>query len=209
LHLVSKKPYFYHELLTRVVAPSFSGRILEYFPSVKLFSPHADNFSKKWKKGPPLLNNYQKVELKESTTKSIKIFVSLGTMSPFRFDRLIDQLLPCLERDDDITWQLGCTTRIGLPGKSLEIISNNDFLNFALLADVVVCHGGVGSLLDLVTHGVRPIVIPRLVELGEHVDNHQVELTRYFSELDLIHYCDSTITRQDLVESSGFRLAKR
>ncbi len=49
-------------------------------------------------------------------------------------------------------------------------------------ADVVVTHAGVGSILCARRAGHRPIVVPRYHELGEHVDDHQVELTRALSE---------------------------
>ena len=50
-------------------------------------------------------------------------------------------------------------------------------------ADLVVTHAGVGSILCARRAGHRPIVVPRYRELGEHVDDHQVELTRALSEL--------------------------
>lgn len=50
-------------------------------------------------------------------------------------------------------------------------------------ADQVVTHAGVGSILCARRAGHRPIVVPRYHELGEHVDDHQVELTRRLAEL--------------------------
>ncbi len=41
-------------------------------------------------------------------------------------------------------------------------------------ADVVVCHGGPGSMADAWVKGRVPIVVPRLRRLGEAVDDHQV-----------------------------------
>lgn len=45
-------------------------------------------------------------------------------------------------------------------------------------ADVVVTHAGVGSVLCARREGHVPLVVPRRHDLGEHVDDHQVELTR-------------------------------
>lgn len=50
-------------------------------------------------------------------------------------------------------------------------------------ADLVITHAGVGSILCARRAGHRPIVVPRYHELGEHVDDHQVELTRALAEL--------------------------
>ena len=45
-------------------------------------------------------------------------------------------------------------------------------------ADVVVCHAGAGSILLARRCGHRPIVMARLGELGEAVDDHQLIMAR-------------------------------
>jgi UDP-N-acetylglucosamine transferase subunit ALG13 len=45
-------------------------------------------------------------------------------------------------------------------------------------ADKVVTHAGVGSILCARREGHTPLVVPRRHDLGEHVDEHQAELTR-------------------------------
>ena len=45
-------------------------------------------------------------------------------------------------------------------------------------AEAVVTHAGVGSVLLCYLLGVVPIVFPRRAELGEHVDDHQMEFAR-------------------------------
>lgn len=45
-------------------------------------------------------------------------------------------------------------------------------------ADAVITHAGVGSILCATREGHTPLVVPRRHDLGEHVDDHQVELTR-------------------------------
>jgi UDP-N-acetylglucosamine transferase subunit ALG13 len=41
-------------------------------------------------------------------------------------------------------------------------------------ADVIICHGGPESIATAWARGLLPIVVPRLPQLGEHVDDHQV-----------------------------------
>ena len=43
-------------------------------------------------------------------------------------------------------------------------------------AEVVVCHGGFGSIRDSLAAGKTPVVVPRMPENGESVD-HQAEIT--------------------------------
>jgi UDP-N-acetylglucosamine transferase subunit ALG13 len=50
-------------------------------------------------------------------------------------------------------------------------------------ADVMVCHGGPGSIADAWMRGQVPIVVPRLRRFGEVVDDHQVDFCRKLSEL--------------------------
>ena len=59
-----------------------------------------------------------------------------------------------------------------------------DFLDFPELearmasARVIACHAGPGSIMMARWIGHRPVVVPRLAELGEVVDNHQVTFAR-------------------------------
>jgi UDP-N-acetylglucosamine transferase subunit ALG13 len=49
-------------------------------------------------------------------------------------------------------------------------------------ADAVVTHAGVGSVLTALRMGHTPIVVPRLEQFGEHVDDHQAEFTQTLEE---------------------------
>lgn len=53
-------------------------------------------------------------------------------------------------------------------------------------ADVIVCHGGPNTIAEAWTRGRIPIVVPRLVRLGEHVDDHQAEFCERFAALGRI-----------------------
>jgi UDP-N-acetylglucosamine transferase subunit ALG13 len=44
--------------------------------------------------------------------------------------------------------------------------------------EVVITHAGVGSILAARRLGHLPVVVPRMKRFGEHVDDHQAELTR-------------------------------
>jgi UDP-N-acetylglucosamine transferase subunit ALG13 len=59
-----------------------------------------------------------------------------------------------------------------------------DFLDFDTLAErmrdarAVLCHAGTGSIMLARKCGHRPVVLPRLVNLGEAVDDHQLHMGR-------------------------------
>ena len=65
---------------------------------------------------------------------------------------------PC--RDSRTLWQLGTTTREGLPGRAVSEMSREDFVRSARAADVVVTHAGIGTLLDLLDMGIYPVSYP-------------------------------------------------
>lgn len=45
-------------------------------------------------------------------------------------------------------------------------------------ADCVVTHAGCGSIRDALSAGHVPVVVPRRRHLGEHIDDHQLDLWR-------------------------------
>ncbi|MGJ0867319.1 glycosyltransferase, partial [Enterococcus raffinosus] len=49
-------------------------------------------------------------------------------------------------------------------------------------ADKVVCHGGPSTFMSVINQGKIPIVVPRLLEYEEHVNNHQLEFARKVRE---------------------------
>jgi UDP-N-acetylglucosamine transferase subunit ALG13 len=53
-------------------------------------------------------------------------------------------------------------------------------------ADVVITHGGPGTISDARSAGHRPIVFPRDPTLGEHVDDHQRRFAPWCAERGLV-----------------------
>lgn len=52
------------------------------------------------------------------------------------------------------------------------------FVRHVADASLVLCHAGAGTLVHVWRAGKVPVVMPRRQQYGEHVDDHQVELTR-------------------------------
>jgi len=65
-------------------------------------------------------------------------------------------------------------------------------------ADVVVCHGGAGIISSALAAGRRPIVVPRRAALGEHVDDHQYQLTRKLADWGLVVIVEDRLTAGDV-----------
>jgi UDP-N-acetylglucosamine transferase subunit ALG13 len=105
------------------------------------------------------------------------IFVTVGTHHQ-PFERLLDALDGL---DGELVVQYG-------PGERPVASHAEPFMPFDEMlrrfreADTVITHAGVGSVICASREGHVPLVVPRRHDLGEHVDDHQVELTRALAQ---------------------------
>jgi len=53
-------------------------------------------------------------------------------------------------------------------------------------ASLIITHAGTGSLIKGVKKGKKVIAIPRLVKLGEHIDDHQLEILNEFVQMEYV-----------------------
>lgn len=102
------------------------------------------------------------------------IFVTLGTHHQ-PFDRLLSALA---EFDpDELVVQYGPGTAPRVRHGAAYMPFDEMLRNFDA-ADGVITHAGVGSIICARRAGHVPLVVPRRADLGEHVDDHQAELTQ-------------------------------
>jgi UDP-N-acetylglucosamine transferase subunit ALG13 len=69
-------------------------------------------------------------------------------------------------------------------------------------SDVVVCHGGPGTIALVHRKGSRPIVVPRMRAYGEHVDDHQVLFARRVAGWGLIELAEDERRLHDLLDAA-------
>lgn len=106
------------------------------------------------------------------------IFATCGS-SHFRFDRMMKALaiLPA----EELHVQHG-------PAEPPASAVAHDYLSFAemlekiALADVIISHAGVGSIICAIRAGHTPVIFPRLRRYSETVDDHQAELAQALAE---------------------------
>lgn len=174
--VLHRKPAVFIESISRVHGPSLSGRILRHVPRVGVLTPHAWA-RRPWTAGPSILRDYGLAGRAPHRSPVRRIYVTLGTIRPYRFDRLIDLVADYARRHPvDVRWQLGSTTRDDLPGDVHDVMSLDEFSESIQWADVVVAHAGVGVALNILDSGRVPVLLPRSGELDEHIDEHQQEI---------------------------------
>ncbi|WP_303251525.1 PssE/Cps14G family polysaccharide biosynthesis glycosyltransferase [uncultured Senegalimassilia sp.] len=135
------------------------------------------------------------------------IFVTVGSQK-FQFDRLVkavDALVASGAAESGAFAQTGACTYVPEHMRHEAFLDREAFRARMDACDVVVTHGGTGAIIGAVKDGKKVIAVPRRVEFGEHVDDHQAEIVRQFGEMGLIEPCmDPT----ELPEAYARALAK-
>ena len=119
------------------------------------------------------------------------IFMTVGSQK-FPFDRLVkavDGLTEMLAGEIEVFGQIGSTAYEPAYMSYRHFIDRDEFERRMTAADVVITHAGTGAIVGALKRGKKVIAVPRLVKYGEHVDDHQVEIVKEFSRLNLIEPC--------------------
>ncbi|OZG68544.1 PssE/Cps14G family polysaccharide biosynthesis glycosyltransferase [Bifidobacterium eulemuris] len=119
------------------------------------------------------------------------IFVSVGTQK-FQFNRLI-QSIDDFVRDgkiqDEVVMQTGYSSYLPRLIESHKFFSPEKFDTYIDDCDVLVTHGGVGTIVKGLKANKPVVVVPRLEQFREHVDNHQIEIADAFAAKNYILKC--------------------
>jgi len=108
------------------------------------------------------------------------IFVTVGTHEQ-GMDRLFIQLDKLVESGDikeEIFAQIGYSNYIPKNYKYKKMIGYDEMDEYMRKSNIVITHGGPGSIFHPLQYGKIPIVVPRNPEFNEHVDNHQILFTK-------------------------------
>lgn len=112
------------------------------------------------------------------------IFVTVGTQDK-PFTRLLEAIDKAIERkeiEDKVIVQCGFTKYSSDNMEILEYIPFDKFGEYIENADVIITHGGVGSIVSAVKKGKKVVAVARLAEHGEHTNNHQLQIIKKMSE---------------------------
>jgi UDP-N-acetylglucosamine transferase subunit ALG13 len=119
----------------------------------------------------------------------VTVVVSVGTYH-LPYDRLADWMASWNRGSREVRIVLQHGVGRPLPGaENHEMLPPEALLALYHDADIVVMQGGAGGVMDARAAGRVPIVVPRLPELGEVVDRHQIAFATQLSELGVVHLC--------------------
>ncbi|QIG44387.1 glycosyl transferase family 28 [Nocardioides anomalus] len=103
------------------------------------------------------------------------------------FDRLVSWMDDAARRRPNVRFvvQHG-TTRAPSVAEGRAFLGHDDLQDLLRRADVVVCHGGPGTITDAREAGHRPLCVPRDPAFGEHVDGHQLRFARTVGDAGVV-----------------------
>ncbi|MDQ0215306.1 UDP-N-acetylglucosamine transferase subunit ALG13 [Oikeobacillus pervagus] len=111
------------------------------------------------------------------------IFVVLGTheLSFQRLLHLIEDEIKDKRITTEVIVQSGHTKYESSLMKLIPFMTYGEMEEFYRQADLIITHGGTGSITMGVKMHKKVIAVPRLNKYGEHNDDHQLEIVRQFT----------------------------
>ena len=132
------------------------------------------------------------------------ILVTDGTQKQ-SFDRLFDLIRNSKElKKEELIVQRGYTKcnnskRI----KAFDFIPLDEMEEYISKADLVISHGGVGTIFSAIKKGKKVIAVPRLEKYGEHINDHQIEICEALeNEGYILYYKDGVDSLDDLIKKA-------
>jgi UDP-N-acetylglucosamine--N-acetylmuramyl-(pentapeptide) pyrophosphoryl-undecaprenol N-acetylglucosamine transferase len=176
---------YYFESAARTSGPSFTGRLLQPFRSVRLFTQYESWANRRWRYCASIFDIYSPAQVPEPSALR-RVVVSLGLHKGFGFRRAVEQLVRIIPEGTEVLWQTGDTDTSGLGIESHVSLPTHELLSAVAECDAVITHAGIGSIMSALQTGKRPIVIPRRAQFREHVDDHQTLIADELAKRDLV-----------------------
>lgn len=196
---------YYIESAARLTGPSLTARLISGIPGVHLSTQHRAWADGRWAYGGCVFDAFERAESRGERRDVSKVVVTLGTYRGYGFARLLKRMLKILPTGADVLWQTGDTQTDGLGIAGHAAMPERDLANAMGEADVVVAHAGVGSAIAALEAGKVPLLVPRRLAQGEHVDDHQVQIAGELERrgLGIAREADTLEYRDLLAAASG------
>lgn len=129
------------------------------------------------------------------------IFIIVGGVVEFDFSRILqitDEL--CKEGIMDAYTtkaQIGHCSYEPKNYASYRFVNGEQFHKDIDDADVIITHGGVGTLVHALKLGKKVIIFPRLKKFNEHLDDHQLDISKMYNKQG---YCMMATNKAELID---------
>lgn len=133
------------------------------------------------------------------------ILVTLGTQDKkfYRLIKEIDKLIEQKKITDEVIVQAGSSANYKSNNiKMFNLIPMDEFDQLMKKCDLLITHGGVGTILNGLKNNKKIIAVPRLKKYKEHVNDHQLQIVTNFSDEGYILKVENINTLYDVIKYS-------
>ncbi|MDL2276839.1 hypothetical protein LJC02_04205 [Breznakia sp. OttesenSCG-928-G09] len=119
------------------------------------------------------------------------IFVTLGTQDK-SFHRLLESIESMIEEEiitDLVVVQAGYTKFESKHMEIVDYVEMDKFEKYIDSCDLLITHGGVGSILSGCLAHKKVLAVSRLEQYNEHENDHQIQIVREFTKRNYILGC--------------------
>lgn len=125
------------------------------------------------------------------------VLVTVGTQKQ-QFNRFFELIKKSKElKKEEIIAQIGYTKFESKRIHTFDFIPLDEMDKYIEQADLVITHGGVGTIFSALKKNKKIIAIPRLEKYGEHINDHQIEICEELEKEGYILYYKDGIDSLD------------
>ena len=122
------------------------------------------------------------------------ILITLGTQDK-KFYRLLEAVQSQINKKnikDRVVVQAGCSSDFKSTDMEIfDLIPMDEFDKLIEQCDVLITHGGVGTIITGLKNNKKVIAAARLQKYGEHVNDHQLQIIENFTNAGYILSLDN------------------
>lgn len=135
------------------------------------------------------------------------IFITVGSQK-FQFDRLLIKMEELLNEKiitEEVFAQIGVSNYKPKNYQFKNFLERGEFNEMVDKCEILITHGGTGTIINAVKKRKKVIAIPRLKKYEEHVDDHQIQLLQQFKELGMIEVCENLNDLGEIINTIKLR----
>lgn len=133
------------------------------------------------------------------------ILVTLGTQDK-KFYRLLEAVQKQIDEGnitDRVVVQAGCSSDFKSNDMEVfDLIPMDEFDKLIGECDILITHGGVGSIITGLKKNKKVIAAARLLKYGEHTNDHQIQIIENFSKEGYILQLDNFDNLSQVLEKA-------
>lgn len=110
------------------------------------------------------------------------VLVLVGTQNN-SFERLLNSVQECVNKkiiNEKVVIQRGYTKFQSDTMDIAQFYGPSELSRLQDEANLIITHGGVGSIINSLLKGKKVIVVPRLKKYHEHVNDHQMQIAKKY-----------------------------